>query len=95
MTIEDVETCPLCERPLTESSKSDHHLIPKSQKGKETVTIHLLCHNTIHATFTEKQLARKYSTIEALREQPAIQEFIAWVAAKPPDFYVRTKKRKR
>jgi hypothetical protein len=32
---------------------------------------------------TENQLARNYSTIEALRAHPEIAKFIEWIANKP------------
>lgn len=47
--------CPLCDRELINGGSIDeHHLIPKSHKGKEKVTLHKVCHRALHATFTEK-----------------------------------------
>lgn len=89
-----VDPCPLCGRPLTEGTYNDHHLVPKSKKGKQTVRLHRLCHATIHATFTEKELAQRFNTIEALREHQAIAKFITWVAGKPAEFHVRTRRRR-
>jgi 5-methylcytosine-specific restriction endonuclease McrA len=78
--------CPLCERVIPDDQKDDHHLVPKSKGGKQTVCLHRVCHNQIHAIFTDSQLAKKFSTIEAILEDPAVQKFVAWVKTKPPGF---------
>jgi hypothetical protein len=62
----------------------------KGGKGGATVLLHQICHNEIHATLTEAELARDYSTIVALRAQPRLAKFIAWVAKRPPDFHSKT-----
>ncbi len=80
--------CPLCGRPLVEGKSIDeHHLLPKSQGGRQKHTIHRICHRKIHATFTEKELARSYSTWAALQAHEDMAAFIAWVQKKPPEFY--------
>jgi hypothetical protein len=79
-------TCPLCDRPLGRVA-DDHHLIPKTFKGKETVRLHKICHRKIHATFTERELLNYFHTVERLREHDEIAKFIKWVAKKDPDFY--------
>lgn len=77
------EICQLCMRKIPKSQRDAHHLIPKSRGGAETVILHRLCHRQIHATLTENQLARDYSTIEALKGHPEIAKFIEWVCNKP------------
>jgi 5-methylcytosine-specific restriction endonuclease McrA len=85
---EPLGACPLCGRPLVAGKSIDeHHLLPKSQGGRETHTIHRICHRKIHATFTEKELARSYSTWEALQAHEDIAAFITWVQKKPPEYY--------
>lgn len=78
--------CPLCERVIPDDQMDHHHLVPKSKGGKKTVGLHRICHDQIHAIFTDAQLAKKFSTIEALLEDPAVQKFVAWVKSKPPGF---------
>lgn len=78
--------CPICERVIPDDQKDSHHLIPKSKGGKITVCLHQVCHNQIHAIFSEAQLAKKYFTIDALLEDPAMQKFVAWVKTKPAGF---------
>lgn len=78
--------CPVCERIIPEDHIDRHHLVPKSKGGKETVFLHRVCHDQIHATFTDSQLAKKYSTVEAIVEEPAMQKFVAWIKNKPPTY---------
>ena len=52
--------------------------------------LHQICHNEIHATLTEAELARDFATFEALRSHPRLARFIAWVEDKPPGLYRRS-----
>lgn len=82
--------CPLCGRPLVPGPTTDeHHLVPKSQHGREKFLVHRICHTKIHTTISEKRLAAEYHTWEALRTHPQIAAFIAWVEKKPPEFMAR------
>jgi hypothetical protein len=83
--------CPMCERVIPDDQKDAHHLVPKSKGGKKTVCLHRICHYQIHAIFTDSQLAKKFSTIEAILEDPAVQKFVAWVKGKHPSFSASAK----
>ncbi|EDZ45368.1 conserved hypothetical protein [Rhodobacterales bacterium Y4I] len=92
--------CPLCGRPIPDGvPQSLHHLIPKLKGGKggPTVLLHDICHREIHATLTEAELAREYSSPEALKTHPRLAKFIVWVQKRPPGFRSRVpgKRRKR
>ncbi len=52
--------------------------------------LHQICHNEIHASLTETELAQSYSTIAALRGHPRLEKFIRWVAKRPPGFHSKT-----
>lgn len=81
------ETCPICDRVLGDINVDKHHLIPKTHGGKEKFLIHKVCHRKIHATFTEKELEKKYFTWEELLIHPEIQKFVEWIKKKPIDYY--------
>ncbi|WKB52598.1 HNH endonuclease signature motif containing protein [Eleftheria terrae] len=79
--------CPLCGRPIVPGPSADeHHLVPKSEGGRDKTLVHRVCHRKIHATFSEKELARGYASWEALRGHPEIASFVQWVRKKPPEF---------
>ena len=78
--------CTLCDRSIPPALRDAHHLIPKSRGGAVTVFMHRACHKQIHALFTETELARNYSSAQALRIHPEMARFINWVKDKPTEF---------
>ena len=82
--------CPICDRELGDVMVDEHHLIPKTFGGKETFTVHRICHRKIHATFTERELLNYYHTWERIREHSEFEKFIPWVRKKPIDYYSGT-----
>jgi hypothetical protein len=86
------EVCGLCGRPLGTRTEW-HHVVPKSEGGRDTVPLHPICHRIIHATASNAELARSYPTLDVLRERADIRRFIAWVAGKPPDFHAPTRRK--
>lgn len=84
--------CFLCGRPLGRKIEW-HHVVPKSRGGRDTEPVHPICHRTIHASLSNKQLEREYSSADALRAHPEIATFIGWVAGKHPDFHAPTRRR--
>jgi hypothetical protein len=87
--------CPLCGRPIPPEAKSSrHHLVPRLKGGTHlgTVRLHQICHSAIHARFSETELATRLNDVEALRADPELARFIAWVRSKPPSFHARTRK---
>jgi 5-methylcytosine-specific restriction endonuclease McrA len=90
---EPTANCPLCGRILLSGASVDeHHLVPRSQGGKEKHRIHRICHRKIHATLTEKELATEYATWDALKHHADLQTFIKWVEKKPADFMDNSRK---
>lgn len=85
--------CALCDRPLGTRTEW-HHVVPKSEGGRETVPLHPICHRAIHAHVSNAELARLYPTLEALRAREDVARFLAWIADKPPDFTAPTRRRK-
>lgn len=80
------ERCALCQRPLG-ARVEWHHLVPKSQGGRETAPVHPICHRTIHALVPNAELARVYADPAALRAREDVARFLRWIADKPPDFH--------
>lgn len=86
----DEETCALCRRPLGRR-REKHHLVPRSFGGRETVTLHPICHRKVHDVLSERELAQDYGTTEALRGHPEIAPFLRWLRKKPADFHKVTR----
>ena len=84
--------CPICDRPIPESQKDAHHLIPKSKGGKTSAYLHRICHRQIHALFSETELATQFNNATVLQEHPEMQRFIYWVKSKPNHFYEKSRK---
>ena len=89
-----LRVCPLCGRDIPSELESRHHLVPRLKGGKTTkeniVVLHRACHDKIHAVFTEAELARSYTSIDALLTEPEIMKFAAWIAKRPIGFNDRT-----
>jgi hypothetical protein len=78
------ETCPLCARRLGSAHVTEHHLVPRRYKGKETRRLHAICHRKIHATFTDQELRDRYHSFDRLLGHEDIRIFVEWVRHKPP-----------
>lgn len=90
------ERCPLCNRIMpTGPTTDEHHLIPKSKGGVDKFRLHKICHQKIHATLSENELAKHYHTWRALKNHPEIAKFIAWVQKRPPDYIDKNRRIKR
>jgi hypothetical protein len=77
------------------ASVDRHHLVPKTEGGREAVLMHRICHRKIHSVLDERAVATSYADLEALRAQPDIAAFIRWVRRKPATFYKRTERARR
>ena len=56
--------------------------------------VHPICHRTIHASFSNVELARLDAEGRAPAEEPELKPFLAWIAGKPPDFHAPTRRKK-
>ena len=79
--------CPICDRVLGEVNVDEHHLLPKTFKGKDKYPIHKICHRKLHSVLTEREMANYYHTWERLREHSEIAKFVKWVSKKEPGYY--------
>lgn len=73
-------------------SLNEHHMVPRSHRGRDTVTMHRICHSKIHSVFSERELAAYYHTIERLLEREEIRKFVGWVRKKDPEYFDRNRK---
>jgi hypothetical protein len=94
----ELAACELCGRRGVALTR--HHLIPRTRlKGKRNPgrqarqqaleRIALLCppcHQYAHEVIPEREMAERYSTVQALREHPLIGRFARWIASRPPGF---------
>ena len=79
--------CPICQRPLIDGPSIDrHHWVPSSHGGRDSAVLHRICHRMIHRLFSEADLAKTYSTAEAILNHPDMQRFVAWVRRQPPEY---------
>jgi 5-methylcytosine-specific restriction endonuclease McrA len=88
--LNDDSACWLCGRPF-ETLMQWHHPVPKSKQGRETVPVHPICHQAIHANFTNTELARIGDDPDTIRAHPAVAKFVVWISSKPPDFHAPTR----
>jgi len=99
--------CPICGREAGGQMQS-HHLLPRTFRnrtsdvhlGENRVDIHKMCHQKIHATFSEHELFSFYHTTDRIIEHPEMKKFVSWMKKKPLDFYSKnndtsSRKRKR
>ena len=80
----------MCERQLGHRVQQ-HHPVPKSKKGRETVPVHPICHKTIHKVFSNAELARLGNDRSRLLENEDVAKFLRWIGDKPPDFHAPTR----
>jgi 5-methylcytosine-specific restriction enzyme A len=88
----DTAACELCRRQVPRRLITLHHLKPKAEGGKHTDKAPLCkpCHKQIHATFSNKELAKHYADLEALRATESLQPFLKWIAKQNPARNFRT-----
>lgn len=54
------------------------------------IRVHQICHNEVHATLTETELARDHASPEALRAHPRLARFFDRVAKRAPEVHARS-----
>jgi 5-methylcytosine-specific restriction enzyme A len=86
--------CALCGRKV--SMLTYHHLLPKQKGGKYTDTVPLCqpCHTTIHLTFSNRELANQYNSIEKLKSAEPLQKYLNWIQGKRIEKIANKRKKK-
>lgn len=90
----EVVPCWLCGRP-TGKTVVQHHPIPKSRGGRDTVPMHPICQNMLITNFSNSELQRHGMNAQGLLDDPTVRKFVDWVAKKDPDFNAPLAKKQR
>ena len=71
--------CGLCEREVQSTSR--HHLVPREEGGRHGPVVDLCqpCHSSVHRFLSNRQLASRYATVEALRTAEELQPYLRWI----------------
>ena len=71
--------CGLCARAVQATSR--HHLVPREEGGRHGPTVELCqpCHSSVHRFLSNRDLAQRYPTVEALREAEELQTYLRWI----------------
>ncbi|MDQ3292688.1 MAG: HNH endonuclease [Bacteroidota bacterium] len=74
--------CQLCNREVDVVTR--HHLLPKEEGGRYSETVDLCqpCHSTIHRTFTNRELAREFTSVQALQQAEPLKKYLDWIKNK-------------
>lgn len=86
--------CVLCHRDNIVLTK--HHLLPREEGGKEEHISYICeaCHKHIHALYTNKELAIRLNTIEALQADEQISKYLKFIRKQPASKKVKSYKSK-
>ena len=73
------QTCELCRREVGRCTV--HHLIPKARGGRfgPTALLCPTCHRQLHALFSETTLAQELHSIELLRANEQVNNYLRWM----------------
>ncbi|HEX8330107.1 MAG TPA: HNH endonuclease [Hymenobacter sp.] len=71
--------CGLCEREVQATSR--HHLVPREEGGRYGPTVDLCqpCHSSVHRFLSNRDLARRYPSVESLRQADELQTYLHWI----------------
>jgi hypothetical protein len=75
----EAATCELCRREVDRYTV--HHLTPRARGGRFGPTARLCptCHRQLHALFSETTLANELYSIDLLRTNPQVNNFLGWM----------------
>ena len=75
----DAGICELCERAVERFTV--HHLVPRARGGNHGPTALLCptCHRQVHAMFSVTTLAEELYSVELLRANSRVADFLRWM----------------
>ncbi|TDN37211.1 HNH endonuclease [Hymenobacter sp. UV11] len=70
----------MCQRAVQHTTR--HHLVPREEGGRYGAIVELCqpCHSSVHRFLSNRELARQYPTVEALRAAEALQGYLGWIS---------------
>ena len=89
----EITQCELCEREIERLTL--HHLVPRQSTKRQktapspTIKICSACHRQIHALFDNKYLARELNTLDKLKNESQMQNFLSWIRKQDPNKRVK------
>jgi len=66
-----------------ETYVTQHHLIPRSKGGKETISCCPTCESFLHKNWTHNELRDVYNTVESILQTEKFQKFLKWRLKQP------------
>ena len=89
-----------CELCLREAERyTVHHLVPRAKGGRFGPKAKLCptCHRQLHALFSEAPLAKELHSVDLIRANPQMSEYLRWARRQkgPTSFRVRRAKDRR
>ena len=87
--------CNLCNREVQILTR--HHLKPKTRGGSkgDTIDVCLSCKDMIHQLISNKELDRKYDTLEKLLANEKIKTYVKWIQNKKKERVTIARKKKK
>ncbi len=99
-----VEVCAICRHEGVMLTR--HHLVPRALHRKKrfqknhdrkelqsnVLMICRSCHSQLHAVMTEKEMADRYNTLEAILAHPEIIKYAAWAQKRNPSGRIPVKR---
>ena len=84
------KSCPACKRDNS-FYPAEHHMIPKSRGGVETVRICADCHSAIHAAYSNKELEKRFYSLELILADKKLQKSFKFLSKQDPSQRFRSK----
>ena len=86
--------CPLCQRDIPCDLMERHHIKTKEVDRTATIPICNSCHNTIHALFSNKQIADGLDSLQSLRENEQFAKALKFIRKQSPYTKINVKRSK-
>lgn len=71
-------------------STREHHIIPKSKGGKETVSSCETCESFIHKTWSHNELRDTYNNVKTILNNEKFQKFLKWRRKQSPEIVFKS-----